>query len=481
MNQLSRRSILRAAGATLALPFMQSALPRAAWGANSPRPPVRLGIFSVTGGTVLESWKPKEVGALDKLPSILRPLEANKSDITVVSGLCQGGRSDNLNGHEHCAFTHLTGAGMTKKEGGKIFASVSVDQCAAQALGKETLLPSLEIGLNGNQTYSFKSADMTVPSEANPRLVYERMFRGRQPVVPNWKRRAEQANIVVKPAEATSREESLDRSVLDLVLSQARDVRRGLGKHDQQKLDRYLDSVRSVEKRLEFIERRHQDDVLDAALPGPSKLVSIGELPKEGIPIWEITRPIDQDPSRHADYIRLMSDLMVLAFQTDMTRVVTFSAGSDESMFPGVVTVGYERHCHTLEHQGNAGRPEDADPIAREACRQIHAWYTGLFADCIRKMQSIDEGAGTLLDNSVIMYTSYMSNGGHGRDDYPVLLAGQGGGAIKSGRHLDYGRAPVSNLYVEMLNMLGLNVESFGDSHTSEFAGKLNGRLPGLV
>src|ERR1700749_4284030 len=130
--------------------------------------------------------------------------------------------------------------------------------------------------------------------------------------------------------------------------------------------------------------------------------------------------------------------MMVLAFQTDSTRVVTVAAGSDEARFPGVVTVGYERHCHTLEHQGNAGRPEDADPIAREELRQIHAWYTQLFAEVVRKLKGIDEGGSTLLDNSVIMYTSYMADGGHGTNDYPVLLAGRAGGALKTGRHLAF-------------------------------------------
>jgi hypothetical protein len=198
--------------------------------------------------------------------------------------------------------------------------------------------------------------------------------------------------------------------------------------------------------------------------------------------LWEITRPIDQDPSRHGDYINLMADMMILGFQTDATRVVTLAAGSDDSMFPGVVTVGYERHCHTLEHQGNAFRPEEADPIAREACRQIHAWYTTLFAQTLRKMSEIDEGGSSLLDNSVILYTSYMSNGGHGLEDYPVVLAGKAGGALKPGAHLAFDKqAPMANLYVELLNVLGVPTTSFGDSHTSRFAGSLNGRLPGLL
>ncbi len=485
MNQtgpaISRRTILRSTGALLALPFLESLFPsKVSAAADLGRPPVRFGIFTVTGGTVLESWRPQEAGPLTKLPSILRPLDFAKNDITVVSGLSHAGRSENLNAHEHCSLMHLTGAPSVKKEGGKFYAEVSVDQAAAHVLGKDTLLPSLEIGLaGGEKNYSFRSRDSVVPSEGNPRLIFDRMFRGRQPVVPNWQRRAQAGNV---PSAPGTDKDSLDRSVLDLVLDQANSLRSGLGQNDRHKLDQYLDSVRSVEKRIAFIESRQRQDLLDLASPGPSQLNLPSGLPKAGVPLWELTRPIDQDPSRHGDYIRLMADMMVLAFQTDTTRVVTFAAGSDESMFPGVVTVGYERHCHTLEHQGNAFRPEEADPIAREACRQIHAWYTQLFAETVKKMREIDEGGSSLLDNSVLLYTSYMSDGGHGRDDYPVVIAGKGGGALKPGNHLAFPKqAPMANLYVELLNVLGVQTSSFGDSHTSRFAGSYNGRLPGLV
>jgi hypothetical protein len=176
-----------------------------------------------------------------------------------------------------------------------------------------------------------------------------------------------------------------------------------------------------------------------------------------------------------------MADLMVLAFQTDMTRVCTFAAGSDSAHFPGVVTVGSERYCHTLEHQGNAGRVEDADPISREACRQIHTWYTSLFAEMVRKMKGIDEGGSTLLDNTLLLYTSYMADGGHGRDDYPVLLVGNAQGTLKTGRQIEFEKkAPVANLYVEMMNRMGVETDRFGNSLTSKHAAH-DGRLPGLV
>lgn len=472
---ISRRTVLRAAGGALALPFLESLLPaRASAAGKSAKPPVRMGIFSVTGGTVLESWRPKETGALKKMPSILRPLEFAKSEVMVLSGLSQGGRTDNLNGHEHCAFLHLTGAESAKKEAGKIFAGVSVDQAAAQAVGAQTFLPSIEVGINNNQ-YSFRDANTPVPYESNPRFVYERMFRGRKPVVPNWQRRAT-AGPVTPPK--TSGPPSDEQSVIDLVLEQTKDLRRSLGAADRDKLDGYLTSVRAVETRLARLEARLYEEVLDAQNPGPSRLVQPGSYP-ESIPFWKISREVEGDPEKHGEYIRIMADLLVLAFQTDTTRVAVFAAGSDEALFPGVVTVGYERHCHTLEHQGNAARVEEADPIAREACRQIHAWYTALFAETVKKMQEIDEGGSSLLDNTMLLYTSYMADGGHGTDDYPVLLAGRGGGSLKPGRHLAFEPGtPMSSLYVEMLERMGAKAESFGNSKTA--GARYNGRLPGL-
>jgi len=484
--QHSRRSMLRGAGALLALPFMESLVARDARAAGASvtaatavKPPLRMGIVTTTGGTVLESWKNKAAGPLAKLPSILRPLEFAKDDMLLLTGLSHGGQSEGLNAHEHCAFVHLTGASMVKKVNGKPHAAISVDQAAAKVVGDETYLPSMEMGLsNGETRYSYRGEETNVPFEANPRLVFERMFKGRKPVVPNWNNRA---TSLMQDVQRSAKSTSTEQSVIDLVLDEAKDLRKSLGKVDQQKLEEYLTSVRSVETRIAFaeaVQRREANDMLN---PGPSKLSIPTNLPDPGTAIWKITQPVHQDPERHAEYIRLMADLFVLAFQTDTTRVATLAVGSDEAMFPGVVTVGYERHCHTLEHQGNAGRVEDADPIAREACRQIHAWYTSVVAEMVVKMKAIDEGGSSLLDNCMILYTSYMADGGHGRDDYPALLIGKAGGTLKTGRQIAYqNKTPVSNLYLEMLTRMGVKADSFGESETSKNAA-YNGRLPGLV
>lgn len=473
-HPLTRRAFLRGAGAVVALPFLEQVTVAAPAG----KAPLRFGVVTVTGGTVLESWKPKEVGLLAKLPSILRPLDDLRDDLLVLSGLSQGGRSEGgLNAHEHCSLMHLTGCDIVRKVNGKFVAGPSVDQVVAQRIGDQTFVPSLEIGLAGNENkYSFRSADAPLPFEANPRLVFDRMFRGRAPVVPNWQSRSN----TPMTANTGPKKPNIERSVADLIREEANDLRRDLGHGDRHRLDVYLESVRAIEKRIDFIENRQRQEAMDAMNPGKSKLNLPTNLPGEKVPIWEVTNPVMRDPERHESYIRLIYDLMLLAYQTDSTRVATFACGSDEAMFPGVITVGYERHCHTLEHQGNASRVEDADPIAREACRQIHAWYTKLFGEFVRKLKAIDEGGTSLLDNTVLLYTSYMADGGHGTHDYPALLVGKAGGTLKPGRHLAFKpKTPVSNLYIELLDRMGCQTKKFGESHTSVNR-QYEGRLPGL-
>ena len=286
------------------------------------------------------------------------------------------------------------------------------------------------------------------------------MFRGRTPIAPNWQRRA--SGRAARVVRESARVDSYDRSVVDAVLEEAKAVRGRVGSNDRQKLDQYLDAIRSVETRIDRLEVLLQIEAADAVDPGPSKPV-VPSLPDKSVPFSKYRDQVHRDPEKHEEYIRIMSDLMVLALQTDTTRVVTLAVGSDEARFPGVVTVGYEHHCHTLEHQGNAARAEDADPISREACRQIHAWYTMLFAAMVRTMKEIDEGGSSLLDNTMLLYTSYMADGGHGTRDYPALLVGKAGGTLRTGRQVDFKKGTsVGDLYVAMLDRMGARVDSFG-------------------
>lgn len=475
---VSRRAFLRGMGVTAALPWLESIAPTVVHaGARVPvRPPLRFGVYTVTGGTVAESWVPAQTGPLGQLPSILRPLQAHRDDLLVLSNLCQHGDSDGrLNAHEHCAYVHLTASDRVGKNDGRPFAGISVDQRAAEIVGPQSLIPSMRLGYAGGETtFFFDRSGRSLPVERDPRLAFEQMFRGRRLVAPNWQRRQNPA------AAAANTPRTYDRQVVDLVLEDARNLQRQLGRTDQAKLQEYLDSIDSIERRVRRMQQWIAMETADAANPGPSNPRAPEGIPAQRAAAQQMVQAVTRDPAVHAEYLRLMTDLMVLAFQTDTTRVCSLALGSDEALFPGVVTVGYEHHAHTLEHHGNAGRVEDADPVAREGLRQIHAWYTRYFAEAVAKMRALDEGGSSLLDNTILLYTSYMADGGHGRDNYPVLLAGKAGGRLRTGRHIAYQRGtPVANLYVELLARLGDTTGEFGNSRTARRAA-YNGRLPDL-
>lgn len=481
MTKLSRRTFLRGTGACMALPFMESMIPTRALAAAGGRPPMRTAIFSVSGGTVLESWKPEKAGPLGELPSILRSFEFCKDDLTIVSGLSHNGKTEgDFNGHTSCAVLHLTAPEVAKNENGKFKAGTSIDQYIAQNVGKETFLPSLEIGMGRGETrFSYAGDGQPVPYEANPQMVFDRMFRNRKPQIPNWARNGNGAQRTQRAME--TRQSSLGQSVLDVVLDEAKSLQNKLGYADKQRLASYMDSVRSVEKRVQFLTVRQESAIAEMG-PALPQSDSHGGLivPEIDGDVWKDQRAVQHDPELHREYLGLMSDLVVLAFQTDSTRMITFAIGEEGYMFPGVVTVGYERHYHTLQHQGNARRVEDADPISREACRQINSWYASMIAETVRKMKLIDEGGTSLLDNSQILYTSYMADGGHNKHDYPAMLIGKAQGGLKGGQHIACDRkTPVANLYVEMANNMGIRTESFGDNLADY--GKHRGRIPNLT
>ena len=486
-SSVSRRAVLRGVGACVALPWLESlafAMPEVAQ-ALPARPPLRMGIFTVTGGTVAESWVPAQAGPLDKLPSILRPLESVKSELLVLSNLSQSGRPTDVNAHQHCAYMHLTAADEVGQVSGRPYAKAggkiaeSVEQRARRLVEAQSLIPSMEIGLaGGEQKYSYTADGNVVPYEDDPRLIFERMFKGRQLIAPNWRRRAQLANGTVSPSDAAK---SYERQIVDLVADDARRLGGKLGTSDRHKLAEYLEAVDGIQRRIDRTQARLRVEAMDVKDPGPSRVMHPDHLPETARESDSLRRLMQRNPAAHEEYIRLVADLMVLAFQTDTTRVCTVAVGGDDALFPGVVTVGYETHAHTLEHQGNGSRLDDVDPISREGCRQIHAWYTRHFAYMVEKMRSIDEGGSTLLDNCMLLYTSYMSNGGHGTNNYPALLAGRAGGTIRPGRHIAYRQdTPVANLYVEMLARMGDRSGEFGNSRTSTKAA-YDGRLPDLT
>lgn len=463
---MKRRHLLKAAGALVALPFLESLKP--VWGAepadkDDGRPPLRQFIITVAGGTVIESWKPEKDGPLQKLPSILRPLEAHKSELLVLSGLSQlGKQSGGGNAHTHCAGLHLTGAKEFFWEGKVPKSSVSLDQAAAAAQAGETILPSLELGQpNGEQTYSWSAGGTVVPYEGDAKQVFDRLFKGRAPSVPTWSRDKKAAKSPAS-SKAKTPTASDERLVIDLVLEDAKALQKRLGKSDQTRIGEFLEAVHSLESRIVKLDQRAANEAADRGTGGGGKGSDLA-LPKDDNG-WKL-RWNEQDPEARAEYIELMTTLGILAMQTDTTRVVTMSFGNDGELWDGVVTVTNEFHHHTLEHQANADPIAKADPLSREACRQIHEWYSVQFAKVLSKMRAIDEAGSSLLDNSMVMYTSYMANGGHGTKDYPLLLAGRGKGSLRPGRHVACPMdTPVANLYLEMLDRMGDRRESFGGS-----------------
>jgi hypothetical protein len=459
---LTRRHALKAAGAFVALPFLESLKP--AWGAepakadDDGRPPLRQFIITVAGGTVIESWKPAQPGPLQKLPSILRPLEAHKSELLVISGLSQLGKQrGGGNAHTHCAGLHLTGATEFVWEGKVAKSSISLDQAAAAAQAGETILPSLELGQpNGEQTYSWSAGGTVVPYEGDPKQVFDRLFKGRSPTVPTWTRDKKTKSGTASKAKAPAASD--ERLVIDLVLEDAKALQKRLGKADQNRVGEFIEAVHSLETRIAKMDQRAAAEAADRGGKASDLILPTDD--KSWRQRWN-----GQDVEKRADYIDLMTTLGILAMQTDTTRVVTMSFGDDGELWDGVVTVTNEFHHHTLEHQANANPVSKADPLSREACRQIHEWYSVQFAKVLSKMRAIDEAGSSLLDNTMLLYTSYMADGGHGTHDYPVLIAGRGKGTIKPGRHVAAPMdTPVANLYLEMLDRMGDRREAFGGS-----------------
>ena len=429
-SRVPRRTVLRGLGAAVGLPWLESLLPRAA-AATPAGPPVRLGFVYVPNGVNMARWRPAEVGPLGDLPPALEPLEGVKDKVLVLSGLAADkarSHGDGPGDHARAMAAFLTGAHPRKTDGANILAGVSADQIAAERLAEFTRLPSLEIGceaggLTGvcdsgyacvySSTLSWKSPTQPLPKETDPRLVFERLFGG------DDGRRAERRET--------------RRSVLDFIRDDARRLAGRVGAADRRKLDEYFTALREVEERMERMER----------LPPPALPASLAPP----------AVPPELEPR-----IRLLCDLLVLAFQTDTTRVCTFSLANEGSNMR-YAHLGINDGHHELSHHG--GDPEKLAKIAT-----INAFHAAQFGYLLGRLQAVREGEGTLLDQCVIAYGSGNSDGDrHNHDDLPLLLAGRGGGTIRSGRHVQFAdETPVTNLWLSMLARAGVDVEAIGDS-----------------
>jgi len=437
--RLSRRTILRGIGAAVALPWLEAMGPANSWGAEaqsgvapSAAAPNRMAFVYVPNGKNMADWTPAKEGSDFELPAILEPLAKVKSELLVLTGLTADKARPHGDGggdHARALGAFLTGCQPRKTDGTDIRAGISVDQVAAGRLADATRLPSLEIGceagaMAGNcdsgyscvysSTMSWKSATTPLPKEVNPKLVFERLFGNTQ-----------DAGRAKRDARRTS--------ILDFVREDAGDLNRRLGASDQRKLDEYFTAIRDIEQRIQR----------SATLP-PVK-------------VPEYTKP-NGAPSDFGEHIRLMYDLMALAFQADVTRVVTFVAANEGSNRP-YSFIGVPEGHHDLSHHGN-------DLKKKEKIRDINKFHVTQLAYFLEKLKSIPEGDGTLLDHAMIAYGSGNSDGNaHNHDNLPVLLAGRGCGTVQPGRHIVYPKeTPLNNLWLAMLDRIQVKVDILGDS-----------------
>jgi hypothetical protein len=441
---LSRRTFLRGTGAAIALPWLDAMAPRLSFGGSADTaPPVRMACLFYPNGAYPTHWTPTTTGADYELPTCLEPLATMKRDVLVLTGLDKA-KSHEGDGHYAKDANFLTGLHVNKTDGRDISAGgISMDQLAAQQIGARTPLPSLEVGVDPvdsgvdtNVGYtrlyacyvSWRAPNIPVAKELNPRAVYERMFGA-------------------KDGSRKSAAADDDHSLLDMALQDAQDLRRKLGRDDQVKVDEYLESVRSVEKQIEFASK---PDARQWHPESPGKLSP----PPEGRV---------RDYQKH---VELMLDLIVLAFRTDQTRIASFMfANSVSNHNFGPYIEGVHGGHHEMSHHSN-------DPEKIRQYSLITRWHVGQFTRMIEKMRDVKEGAGTLLDNSLVLFGSGMSDGNrHNPADLPILLGGRGGGAMSPGRHVASPEGtPLCNLYVSMLGAMGVDVPRFGDS-----TGKLKG------
>ena len=450
MHTLSRRTFLHGSGAALGLPLLDAMLPgrlRADELAPMPtasgfRPPVRMACLFFPNGVWEQAWVPKQAGADYELPFSLEPLAEHRKELLVVSKLDKAA-SHSGDGHYAKTANFLTGTPVTKTTGADLsVGGISIDQLCAQKIGHLTPLASLELaidpvisGIDSNVGYtrlygsyiSWRAANIPVAREINPRSVYERLFGAR--------------DAAGRPTGDARRQED-NRWLLDSVLEDAGDLRRKLGRDDRFKLDEYIDSVRSVEKRLEFYAKPSGERWIPTTRP---------ENPQA---------PADNPPANYQEHVRLMLDLIVLAFWTDSTRVSTFMFANDVSgrSFSNLIDGVHGAHHEMSHHSGETAKIEQY--------KKINRWHVEQLAYLLGKMRAIREGEGNLLDNSLLLFGSSMSDGNrHDPENLPIILAGRGGRTIDTGRHIAADKnTPLCNLYASMLDRMGAPVEKFGDS-----------------
>lgn len=438
-TSLSRRTLLRGVGAALALPWLEAMQVRKLLGSeqeNAPsKAPVRMAVLFMPNGVPPKKWTPEGEGAEFKLSPILEPLAAHQKDILVLTQLWNK-NSDSGDGHYVKTAGLLTSTTINKTVGVDLNCNgVSMDQVAAQKIGHLTPLPSIElgiepvaVGIDGVVGYTrvygahiaWRGPTSPLAKEINPRLAYERIVRAGQ-----------QGGASLQA----------DRSVLDMVMEDAQELQGRLGANDRRRVDEYLESVRALEQRMERLASTQGD-------PWKPRASYDG-----------MAKPEDTIPKQHLEHCRLMIDLMVLAFQTDTTRVATFMFGNSVSNINFSWLDGVKDAHHSLSHHQN-----EEDKLRQYEI--IAKWHMEQYAYMLERMKTLREGEQSLLENSMVMFGSDLRDGNaHDPHNLPIVLAGQGGGRITTGRHVINSRnTPLANLYLSMLDVMGTPVEKFADS-----------------
>ncbi|MSO19694.1 MAG: DUF1552 domain-containing protein [Acidobacteria bacterium] len=439
---IPRRTFLRGAGATLALPLLDSMIPALA---AASAPTVRVGYIYLPLGRIMSKWTPATEGPGFEMTPTLAPLTPFRDQLTVISGLNIKAADPRLNegggNHARPCATYLTGIHPGARTAA---AGISVDQIIAAEFGKHTQLASLELGMDPAEfvgeadgtyagyyrsTVSWRSGTVPLLTEDNPRRVFERMFGDTD---------------TTNPAERIRRI-SRQRSILDAVMGRVNHLMTTVGPSDGQKITEYLDAVRDVERRIQVAETTASVSGEPPAMERPAGI-----------------------PATYAEHARLMFDLMLLAYQTDLTRVITFMMGHEGTNRPYREIGAHDGH-HSLSHHKD-------DPGTVAIVEKIDLYHSQLVAGFLEKLRATPDAGGSLLDHSIFVCGSALGNANlHLHNDIPIALVGGGAGKLKGGRHLVYRGLPLSNLHLTTLDMLGVPDTAFLIPHDSDATGRLEG------
>jgi hypothetical protein len=430
-KSLPRRTFLRGLGAAVALPYLDAMTPAFAAPAKAP---VRLAFMYVPNGIDMENWNIAQEGVFGEFPRIMKPLEAFRGDMLQLGNLTHNsGRAllDGAGDHGRCAGSYLTGI-QVRKSTTDIKASISCDQIIANKIGHETRFASLELGMDDSRqagdcdsgyscaytnNLAWKSETQPLPPVLDPRLLFERLFGEGAELTP----------------EARERQTRYRRSILDFVMSDTRKMQTSLGPTDRRKLDEYLSSIREVERQL--VKAEQESIVID---PGMAKPYGV--------------------PPDFGEHFKLMSDMLLIAFQADLTRVATFLM-TREGTSRAYREIGISDGHHPCTHH-------QRKPDLMEKVTQINEYHTAQLAKWLQKMKDAREGDSNLLDNSMIVYGAGLSDGNrHLHEDLPTLLIGRGGGHFRPGRRIIYRKeTPMANFHLTLMDRMGVHVENFGDA-----------------